>query len=214
VNQFLEEAEYFLKRGQYNEYHIPLSPTFRYQTLIAVYFSHETRYIPKDKYCPPTRNIQPLTRLHHVNGEVQEGYFYHERRTFNNPGQPQSILLTKTPEAENYSDWLTRLDYIHSCRYTEEGKRVRSILYFKLLETSYNFEDFVTHFDETKALLISDKERRNRIHTRYTYQINRVYRHKLIDKAIITRVRNRFAVNKILKAWRFWAKSKQGTIYY
>jgi hypothetical protein len=213
-DQFLEEGEYFLRKKQYNEYYIPLTPTFPYRAIKQVYFSHEIRYIPKDKFCPPSRITPPIQDLFHINGVVHTGYFQRGKRQNTSPGQPQSILLTRTPTGDTELEWYSRFEEINRTRYERAGYRIRSTLYFKLLEHQDNFQGFIDYFDTTKKFIRSPIEALQEKETKYRYHINNIYRNDVINQTIIVRVTNRLAANKILNTWRSWTKKKRGSLYY
>jgi hypothetical protein len=204
-NRILEEGEFILTIKDYNELQIPLTPTFPFHLQKSVYFSHETQYIPKDKYCPPSKATQPISTLIYVNSKLGIGNVSRGNHELTKPGKLQSILKTRTQQGNHLLlEWISRLEFINSERFGKYGPHIRKVLYFKLLKNQPNWENFITEIETKKLVLHSDSELDHRITTKYQYPIKQSFRHELINKTILARVTNRIAVNKILKEWRFY----------
>ena len=205
-NQILHEGEYFLRKGQYNELRIPLTPTFPFRFSKSVYFSHETRYIAKDKFCPKSKINQPVQDLsfigHPKDRNIIVGKISRGQRTKIINTQPTSILKTRTIKGQRDLEWISRLDYIKRKRYTELGAKARSVIYFKLLENQNHLEDFINYIEDRKRLLIPPKEYKSTKDSQYFYYCNHIFRHDLLNETIIARAKKRIAANKILNTWR------------
>jgi hypothetical protein len=205
-NQFLHEGEYFLRKGQYNELRIPLTPTFPFRFSKSVYFSHETRYIAKDKNCPKSKISQPVQDLsfigHPRDRNIIVGKISRGQRTTIVNRQPISILKTRTIKGQRDLEWISRLDNIKRERYTELGAKARSVLYFKLLENQNQLEEFINYIESRKRLLIPPKEYKSTTDSQYYYYCNQIFRQDLLNETIIARAKKRLAANKILNTWR------------
>jgi hypothetical protein len=205
-NQICGKGEFILSKEHYKELQIPLTPTSPFHIQKSVYFSHETRYIPKDKYCPPSKVRQPISTLGYIDGKLCIGTVSRGNRELTKPGKLQSILKTRTQHGDHLLQWTSRLEFINNQRFEKYGPHIRRILYFKLLENQPDWDRFITEIETKKLVLHSDQELDNRITSKYQYPIKQFFWHELINETIIARVTNRLAVNKILKAWRSYVK--------
>ena len=210
--QTLQEDEYYLKREDYEEVVKDLNrnqgPVICTTSLVIrpikkVYFSHEVRYFPKDRKIPTSEILPPVKEFTFVGDPLNNTIIIGEairgpRRTQLTQPPFQSILKVRTRYTKTNTFWETKLerhgkDYKY---YKDISPTIRSNLFHEL-KTDQS-EHFIDWFKQTEFIAKTPDE----ILKRYLYYINRKFRHDLIDEAIITRVKNRLAANKILNTWR------------
>lgn len=205
-NTVLLENEYFLTKEDYNTVirdlnYNPKRIKPRKHQYKHVYISHEIRYFPKDRRSPPSDILTPKIDFIDINNTEVLGTTIRGTRRRYLPTTPhQGILKRYNNKGQRDEYWKTRFvrNNINSINHREIGATVRFRLYNELLkDQSRQFTDWYT---TTKTIVRDTTDLR----FRYTYYINRKFRHHLIEESERLQQIHTEAAEKIIIAFRTW----------